>query len=118
MKKIPIYLICFLVLNACIEEEHIAVPPQLKIIVTSITGNIVPGASISLYGSENDYKEDLNLIITKQTDEDGAYIFKDLDEVIYYFNVEKGQQNNQFDITFFKAPLQNGERKIIHTVIK
>lgn len=120
MKKIFIcvFAILIVILISCIKEEYHIVPPQLKIIVRNFSGELIQGATISLYGSKEDYIADSNLIISKQTKEDGAYIFIELEEIIYFFNVRKDGLSNRDDNYFFKDTLKSGERKIIYTIIK
>lgn len=118
MKKLILSLICIVFLSNCVKEEFLLVPPQLKIIVRNLSGDLVNGATISLYESRTDYLADSNLVVAKQTSIEGSYIFKDLKEIIYHFNVSKDSLSNYEDITFFKDSLKMGERKVIYTVIR
>ena len=67
---------------------------KLHVTVRNELGNIVEGAKIQLFVNREDYDASKNQIDTKVTDKKGIAVFSDLDEKVYFVNVEKGAANN------------------------
>lgn len=59
-------------------------PTSLKVLVLDELGNPVEGAEVSLFKTEEDYREGKNMLVKKTTDDDGEAVFKKL-EVMSYF---------------------------------
>ena len=113
--------LCFLMLMAgCKKEEYldVDVSPQLEITVVDISNNRVQGATVTLYYSEADWELKNNMIQKKVTDTTGKVLFKELNEVRYYFYVEKDTKNNFYEVVTFSNPLKKNEIKAITCVIK
>ena len=107
--------------TACIELEYIElldVAPQLEITVLDISENIVEGATVKLYATEDHFLNDENAIQTTTTDGAGKALFQDLSESIYYFYAEKGDQNNFYDIASFDNPLNINEIRTLSCTIR
>ncbi len=95
---------------ACDNTEYIETNPQLEI--TVINKYVVPveGAAVSLYTSENDWEAKHNPVRTMETDFAGTVLFEDLEELKYYFYVEKDSLDNLGDIAATKDSLQIGRK--------
>jgi hypothetical protein len=57
-------------------------------------GNIVEGATVKLYEKEEDYSKETNAVAEGTTDAKGIVKFKDLKDIAYFVQVEKGDLNN------------------------
>jgi hypothetical protein len=57
-------------------------------------GNIVEGAQVRLFETEDDYKKETNPVAEGVTDEKGIVKFKELKAISYYILVEKDDMNN------------------------
>jgi uncharacterized GH25 family protein len=70
-------------------------PTSLKITVVNELGNIVQGASVVLYTSDEDYRLEENAVSdVRLTDKKGKVTFKKLESIVYFVNVEKDDKNN------------------------
>lgn len=68
---------------------------SLKITVIDELGNIVEGASVQLYGTEEDYRNETNPVTDVGiSDKKGQVKFKELESKVYFVNVTKGDKNN------------------------
>ena len=69
---------------------------DLKITVIDDLGNIQEGATVRLFLTEKDFKEETNAILPKEkgTDKKGVIWFKDLEARAYYVLAESGDKNN------------------------
>lgn len=68
---------------------------SLKITVIDELGNIVEGASVQLFPTDEDYRNEINPVTeVGYTDKKGQIRFKELESKVYYVNVEKGDKNN------------------------
>ena len=89
-RSIAIAVLAFLVLTSAQ-----LIPTNLRITVLDELGNIVEGAVVTLYTSEDDYKKNENPAVDAlTTDAKGRVTFKDLSGKKYWVNVEKGDKNN------------------------
>lgn len=68
---------------------------KLQVHVRNELGNLVEGATVTLYKTEEDYKKEENPVQEPQiTDSKGRVKFKELDTLPYFIHVEKGDLNN------------------------
>ena len=67
---------------------------KLHVTVRNELGNLVEGAKVALYSNKTDYDASKNQMATKNTNEKGIAVFSDLEEKVYFVNVEKGAANN------------------------
>ena len=68
---------------------------QLKITVLDDVGSLVEGATVVLYGNEEDFKKEANPVKKALvTNEKGFVKFDTLEPKVYYILVEKGDLNN------------------------
>ncbi|TRX56083.1 carboxypeptidase regulatory-like domain-containing protein [Fulvivirga sp. M361] len=92
-KKLLIYLSVVMVFIAMSSFQLLKT--SLKITVIDELGNIVEGASVQLYPSEEDYRNEVNAVSeVSYTDKKGQVKFKELDAKVYYVNASKGDKNN------------------------
>ena len=101
------------------QKETIILPPDtsLEITVTDDFGNIVRGATVELYATENDFYDATNVIETGLTDANGRITFGNLSSAKYYWYVSKDCKNNMnggFGVT---SAIPNNKVSIISTVI-
>ena len=78
-------------------QKETIIPPQdtsLEITVTDDFGNIVRGATVELYATENDFYAATNVIETNLTDANGIITFRNLSSDKYYWFVSKDCKNN------------------------
>ncbi len=67
---------------------------KLQVTVRNDLGNIVEGATVTLYKTQADYENNENPVQSGETDEKGRIIFKELQPVSYFMDVRKGDLNN------------------------
>lgn len=74
---------------------NLLLPTNLKITVLDDVGSYIEDAEVTLYGNEDDYRNEENPVSgTLKTNERGQVTFKKLEPKIYYVYVEKGDLNN------------------------
>lgn len=75
--------------------SHLILPTSLKITVLNSLGNPVEEAKVTLYSTEDDYRNEKNAVSeTLQTDAKGQVKFKNLEAKVYFVHVVKGEMNN------------------------
>ncbi|WKV12459.1 carboxypeptidase regulatory-like domain-containing protein [Marivirga harenae] len=68
---------------------------NLRIVIQDDLGNIQEGATVTLYGNNDDYRKSENPVAESQvTDKKGRVTFKDLEPKVYHIHAEKGKMNN------------------------
>jgi len=67
---------------------------SLQIIVRNKLGNLEEGAEVKLYKTDEDYRNDTNLIGKEITDTKGRVKFSELEPTVYYIDARKGDMNN------------------------
>jgi hypothetical protein len=95
MKKqlLPLLLvICFVALMP--ESNGQVLKTKLQVTVSNDLGNIVQGATVTLYRTQSDYENNENAVQTADTDEKGRILFKELLPVSYYMDARKGDLSN------------------------
>ncbi len=76
-------------------EEAQFLKTNLRIVIQDDLGNIQEGATVTLYGSNEDYRKSENPVADSQvTDNKGRVTFKDLEPKVYHVHAEKGKMNN------------------------
>ena len=103
----------------CTKEDilEIDVAPQLELTVLDSSGNNVVGASVSIYSSEANWESRSNPIQENTTDASGKVLFKELNQIRYFFYVSKGAMNNYYDIASFTNPLRMNEIRTLNCTI-
>ncbi len=92
MKKIAPILFVLVVLSSFTSD---VLPTKLQITVIDHLGNVVEGATVELYASEDDYRNETNIIQEAQlTDKKGRATFSQLEEKVYWLHVFKDDMNN------------------------
>lgn len=66
----------------------------LHITVRDDLGNIVEGATVQLFETEDDYNKEENVVAEGATDKYGIVKFKDLKAISYYVIVRKDDKDN------------------------
>ncbi|MDO1445217.1 carboxypeptidase-like regulatory domain-containing protein [Rhodocytophaga aerolata] len=89
-------VIVSILLSACFHSLQAQIlNTKLQVTVRDDSGNLVEGASIRLFTSEEDYNKEQNQVgKTIRTDEKGRASFDTLEPKIYYIIVEKGDMDN------------------------
>lgn len=89
-----VFAIALLTISASYTCEQF-LPTKLRIFVRNDLGNLVEGAAVTLYSSEEDYNKSENPVAETQiTDSKGRVTFKDVEPKVYFVHVEKGDLNN------------------------
>lgn len=69
-------------------------PTKLKVTVIDGLGNVVEGAKITLYKTEEDYRNNENMVIYGVTNVKGMVMLKKLEPISYYIDVRKDDLKN------------------------
>ncbi len=94
MKKKLAILLSLAILFTCASSFQI-LKTSLKITVIDELGNIVEGAAVQLYPTDDDYRNETNPASEiYYTDKKGQVKFKDLAAQVYYVNASKDDKNN------------------------
>ena len=92
-------------------------PTKLKVTVIDELGNVVEGATVKLYETEEDYRADENAAFGPAiSDAKGLVKFKALKPMAYYIYVEKGDQRND-GAGVLTAVLEEGKVNKVNVVI-
>jgi len=107
MKFIPLTLLCFvfLSLQSCIKTIDTPAPTSMKILVQDNQGYPLPGASVTLFGSESDFYNNINPLGSFVTDANGYLYITNLSPVIYYYYIQYGCLDNFNGNTHLYDPL-------------
>jgi hypothetical protein len=70
------------------------IPTSLKIAIIDREGNFVEGAKVTLYASEEDYRNNKNPVKSAISDAKGNLWFKQLNAISYFIDARKGDKNN------------------------
>ena len=89
-----IFLFTFLIAASLPLAEAQIIKTQLHLTVRDELGNTVQGATVMLYETEANYKEEKNPAATGETDKKGVVKFKELKSIAYYVIVRKGDKDN------------------------
>jgi hypothetical protein len=70
-------------------------PTNLEITVRDEVGNVVEGASVRLFKTQEDYDKGQKPVQeTRKTDAKGRVVFRELEAIEYYVQAEKGDLDN------------------------
>lgn len=87
-------LIAFTFLQFTPKTEQI-LKTNLRIIIQDDLGNLQEGATVTIFGSNEDYRSGENAVAgPEKTDSKGRVTFKGLEEKVYFVNATKGEMNN------------------------
>lgn len=89
-----LFLIAFFFVASIPPSEAQLIKTQLHLTVRDELGNTVEGATVTLYETEANYKEEKNPVVTGETDKKGVVKFKELKSIAYYVIVRKGDKDN------------------------
>ncbi len=93
-------------------------PTNLRITVLDDIGNVVEGASVTLYASEEDYFEEKKPVReTQKTDAKGRVTFKKLEPIQYFVHAQKGDKDNVGDGVSI-SKLKEGRINLVNTIIR
>lgn len=97
--------------------EHQLLPTKLRITVIDGLGNPAEGATVTIYGSKEDYTGSENPVQTGVTDSKGRITFKDLEPKSYFIDARKNDMNNDGE-GVQTASLEEGKLNKVNTVIE
>jgi hypothetical protein len=89
--------LCFLLSAFCfvlLTSSFQIIKTTLNVTVRDETGNIVEGATVQLYETEEDYNTEKNVAAQGTTDKKGILKLKDLKAIAYYVLVKKEDKDN------------------------
>ncbi len=116
MKNILLVLASVLILNSGFYQPQLST--SMRITVIDNLGNFVEGAEVTIYKTEEDYRNGTNPVGEKQiTDKKGRARFKDIPAVSYYIHAVKGDKTNIGE-GVQTAPLTKGRLNKLNTVIE
>jgi len=93
-------------------------PTTLKVTVIDNLGNIVKNAEVTLYSSEENYRNNENPVAeTMRTDKKGRATFKKLKPKSYFIDARKGDKNNDGE-GVQTSKLKEGKVNKVNTVIE
>ncbi|MEQ9405716.1 MAG: carboxypeptidase-like regulatory domain-containing protein [Cyclobacteriaceae bacterium] len=92
-------------------------PTKLSVTVIDGLGNIVEGATVSIYENEEDYRSGEKVTATALTDKKGRVTFKDLKLIPYYIEAKKDEMNNNGE-GVITGTLSEGKVNKVNTVIE
>lgn len=109
----------FVILSGCYKEyDDISVKPILLFRVLNSNGETQRGGIINIYMTKDDFLTKRNSFRSRSKDKNGVCMLKDLEEIAYYFSIEKGNLNNFNDKIRLKTRLYYNEERKVECVIK
>src|SRR5436305_572051 len=94
-----------LLLTNCSKKQTPPPPTSLQITLSDELGNKVSGASVVLYGSQNDWDNATNAISSQLSDANGVATFSNLATQKYYWFARKDCKNNISGSSTTQSPL-------------
>ena len=67
---------------------------QMHVTIRNELGNTEDGVTVQLYETEDDYKNEKNVVAESVTDEKGVAKFKEIKAISYFVLAKKGDKNN------------------------
>jgi hypothetical protein len=118
MKKTVIVISFALILIKCSKEViYIDNEPQLEVIVVNAQNEHIHNADVTLFITEDEWREKVNPVSRRNTDIEGKVLFQNLEERIYYFYAQKDTLNNTLGVSYFVTPLKKNEIRVVETII-
>lgn len=94
MKRL-FFLLAFSITILSFSSNESYFPTNLKITVLNDVGTFIEGAEVTLFNSDEDYRNETNAVMeTVKTNDKGHVTFKKLEPKIYFVLVKKGDMNN------------------------
>ena len=116
MKRV--ILLSLTVIALCSFSIYPFLSTNLKVTVLDEVGSYVEGASVTLYGTEDDYRNEKNAVSeTLKTNDKGQVTFKKLKPKAYFIYVEKGDMNNDGGAAQTN-PLEEGKLNKVNIIIE
>lgn len=94
MKKLLLILGLIIVFPSFSTVLEQIIKTQMHITIRNELGNTVEGATVKLFETEEDYKNETNVASEGVTDAKGIVKFKELKAISYYVLAEKDDLNN------------------------
>jgi uncharacterized protein (DUF2141 family) len=94
MKNLHIVLAVFIVMLTAQSAEAQLMNTKLQITVTNDLGNLIEGATVTLFNSMDDYDSETNPVQSATTDEKGRVLFYELEPKSYFMTVTKDDLTN------------------------
>jgi len=106
-KLLWILSLLILVLPACRKDQQN--PTNLVIQVVDDYGNPQSGASVTLYQTQYDYNNNINVYASAFTDQNGNATFNNINAIIYFYYIDRSNDclNNNFT-TYYTPSLSTG----------
>ncbi len=112
-----ILLLISAALLSCSKEDKVST--VLQLMVTDTSGNVVPNAEVWLYRYRNYWSENTKAISGPiYTDNNGVVSIPNLEDVIYYFWVHKGDANNHFTVHHTEKALKTNNVNTFNVKIR
>jgi Alpha-2-macroglobulin MG1 domain. len=93
MKNTLLLFLVFLVASSFSPDKQI-LNTSLTMTVRDELGNIVPGVSVQLFETEEDYLKEKNVVFTGTTDAKGIVKFKKMKAISYFVLARKEDKDN------------------------
>lgn len=93
MKKGLVVLICLFAFGLTSMVQQ-GLKTQLRITVIDEIGNVVEGASVKVYGSQEDYNASESVLFEQVTDKNGRTRVVGLKDQVYFLEVVKDKKDN------------------------
>ena len=110
-------ILAILVISVTFGFDSKPLPTSLRITVIDNLGNFVEGADVSIYTTEDNYRNETSAVATGKTDAKGRVKFKDLKGISYFIHAVKGDKTNIGGGTQ-TAPLNEGKLNKVNTIIE
>ncbi len=94
MKKLLALAIVAVAASAFVSTESQLLPTSLRITVLDDLGNVQEGATVVIYKSDENYRQEKGAVAEATTDKKGRVTFKKLDPIIYFVSAVKDDLNN------------------------
>lgn len=92
MKKV-LYCVAVVFLLATAAYAQI-IKTQMHVTIRNELGNTEDGVTVQLFETEDDYKQEKNVVAEGVTDAKGIAKFKELKPISYFILAKKGDKNN------------------------
>lgn len=120
MRNYVLFIVTVLLtFSSCDKVEYVDAPPQICFTVVDEGGALVEGADVNLYATYDDWYAMTNPLCSGKTDVDGKCLFAELQEVFYFFDVEKGEEmGNSSNNSSIEESLKSGVVTNITVILK